>query len=342
MNRVMVAMSGGVDSSVAAAMLHHEGHEVIGVHMKLYDGGNSPENNKVCCSLDDVNDCRLICDKMNIPFYVMNMGEEFQKKVISYFVNSYRMGETPSPCTMCNGEIKFDLLLGMARKLGCSSLATGHYAEIKNGRLFASTSPKDQSYFLFNIKKQDLSFVRFPVSSHSKDEIRALAAKFNLITEKKRESMEICFVDKGHYSDFVKKHIDPSEDVSAILRSEDGHTLGTVDRYFEYTVGQRRGLPVTGYYVKSIDPDNKIIILSKERGLTTEIQLVRTNWHENHLDINRDLFARTRHRGVLTPVTLRDDHVEFHDQIINPAPGQVTVIYDSDGMVVGGGYIKRK
>ena len=343
--KVVVAMSGGVDSSVAAALLHNEGHKVVGIHMKLHVGNSGFEeqkNSKVCCSLDDVNDCRLVADKLGIPFYVLNMTEQFQKKVVDYFVSSYKMGMTPSPCTMCNGEIKFQLLVERAKMIGCDYIATGHYAKIENNRLYASASEKDQSYFLFNIKKELLPFVRFPIESMAKSSVRAIAEDLGLITAKKRESMEICFVDSGHHSDFVSNHLNNEEDFSASLVDEDGLKLGVVDRYFRFTIGQRRGLPVSGYYIKDINAESRIITLSREKAKTTSLELCRTNWHEDISLIGEDrtLFARTRHKGVLLPAKLDGETVVLESEAIKPARGQVVVIYDNNSLVVGGGYVK--
>jgi len=338
--KVMVAMSGGVDSSVCAAMLHKQGYDVVGVHLKLHGSDAPTTNTKVCCSIDDVIDCRLICENLGIPFYVFNMEDEFKESVIKYFVDSYRNGSTPSPCTMCNGEIKFKLLLKISKQLGCDALATGHYAEIKNDRLYASASKKDQSYFLFNINKNAIKHIMFPLASMSKDETRAIASEMGLINAEKKESMEICFVSNGHHSDFVQSHIPSEVDVSAKLILEDGTHVGEVDRYFRFTVGQRRGLPVSGYYIKDINSESRIITLSNKRVKTGEISLTRTNWYEDTSSISRRIFAKTNHRGQLYEVSISGDTISFYEEVNLPARGQVVVIYDEEGMVVGGGYIK--
>jgi tRNA-specific 2-thiouridylase len=180
----------------------------------------------------------------------------------------------------------------------------------------------------------------FPLASMSKEETRAIASEMGLINAEKKESMEICFVSNGHHSDFVQSHISPEVDVSAKLILEDGTQVGEVDRYFRFTVGQRRGLPVSGYYIKDINSESRIITLSNKRVKTGEISLTRTNWYEDTSSISRRIFAKTNHRGQLYEISISGDTISFYEEVNLPARGQVVVIYDEEGMVIGGGYIK--
>lgn len=341
--RVVVAMSGGVDSSVAAGLLVEQGHEVIGVHMKLHDRAGSGEG--TCCGLDDATDARLVADRLGIPFYVMNLREAFQKSVMDRFAADYAAGRTPNPCVECNGVLKFRVLLARALALGASHLATGHYARVGAGPCLmeATDRAKDQSYFLFPLDTRALERTIFPLGAMTKPEVRAHAERLGLITASKPESQDICFLPEGHHEAFVAEH-HPGVDASGELVDETGQVLGHHDGYWRFTVGQRRGLRVAlGYpaYVLRIEPATRRVVVGAEGGLWHAGLVAHDLVWTDRPTPGTTVEARIRHRGARIPCTVGDgDAPEI--RFLRPAravtPGQAVVLYDGE-RVVGGGYI---
>lgn len=358
--RVVVAMSGGVDSSVALALLKEEGYECIGVSMQLWDYSKKEDErgstSGSCCSLDDIHDARGVAERLGVPFYVMNMEEAFSREVVDYFVKGYLTGETPNPCIKCNSELKFEALLKKALALEADFLATGHYARIveANGglKLLKGVDPeKDQSYFLFTMKKEQLKRVLFPVGSLTKTEVRAIARKYGLKTSDKQESQEICFVEEPSYADFLSARI-PSREGEIV--DEAGRILGTHPGLFNYTIGQRKGLNLSGgpFYVLDIDvAGNRVVVGPEERLYSSGLVANGLNW----IDIEAEKEARSgaldnvsvkiryRHPGVTSCIRITDDDralVEFSASQKAVTPGQAVVFYRGDE-VLGGGWIER-
>jgi len=287
MARVAMAMSGGVDSSVAAVLLKEQGHEVIGLHMKLYHGPENETRPKSCCSLDEAIDARAACHRLNIPFYVLDCQKEFRESVINYFVEEYSRGNTPNPCVMCNKEIKSNLLLKKVDELDCDYLATGHYAKIRFNPLIRRQQlmrpqdlRKDQTYFLHSIPGDDLHRLMFPLADIIKPEVRKIAGKLNLSAANKPDSQEICFVPKD-YRNFLKQELNEVPEHGEFI-SVSGEVLGEHLGLPFYTIGQRRGLGLsdsTPYYVVKIDKGKNRIVLGKEEDLYSKTIFVSgVNW----------------------------------------------------------------
>ena len=352
----VVAMSGGVDSSVVAAMLHEAGESVVGVSMRLYATGESA--GKSCCSPDDLFDARSVAASFGFPFYVANYQDSFRERVIDYFVDEYRRGRTPSPCILCNDHLKFDVLLDRMTALGGTYLATGHYARIEEheGRwrlLRGVDRSKDQSYFLFGLRRETLASIRFPLGNRTKAEVRGMALELGLETAAKPESQDICFVAGRSYVEFVEERL-KTEEVrpGRIIRGSTGEVLGEHDGIHRYTIGQRRGLGVAHsepLYVKRVVAETGDVIVGtasevNERRFSVE----RCNWLR--WEIPPASFAagcqvRYRHRAVSATVTI-DPHdptralVALDDADRGISPGQAAVFYDGDE-VLGGGWIEE-
>lgn len=323
--RVVVAMSGGVDSSVAAALMKAEGHDVIGITLQLYDHGEATGRKGACCAGQDIQDARRVAEAIGIPHYVLDYEERFAAKVIDSFAESYVLGETPIPCVTCNNEIKFRDLLDTARELGADMLATGHYVQ----RLDTDCGPalaragdgdRDQSYFLFGITKQQLETLRFPVGGLKKPEVRELARRFNLPIADKADSQDICFVPAGRYSDIIAK-LKPGATEPGDIIHVDGRVLARHDGIIHYTVGQRRGLKIPGpepLYVIALDAANNTVIVGPRAALaTTGLVLRGTNW------LGDNPLAEVAHDGLPVYVRLRSSQ----------APRAATLFSDSDGTV---------
>jgi tRNA-uridine 2-sulfurtransferase len=359
--RIAVAMSGGVDSSVAALLLKEEGHEVIGLSMQLWD--HSAESGRIgrCCTMEDIGDARRAAWKLSIPHYVVNLEEEFRREVVAPFVASYLSGETPIPCSSCNTRVKFATLWDRARVIGCDAVATGHYARLNrdaaSGRpvlLRGRDAAKDQSYFLYDLTPQQLESARFPVGDLTKSEVRAHARRAGLPNAEKEESQEICFVPPGERAgDFVAKHAAglglslPS--LPGTIEEASGKTLGPHGGHFRFTVGQRRGLGVAAaarLYVLSIDPQaNRVIVGTAEELSTRETEVGGLRLFEEGVETPFRAQARVRHRApeVLATVFPRGDgsaRVVFDEPVRAVAPGQSCVFYEGD-VVLGGGIIRR-
>jgi tRNA-specific 2-thiouridylase len=339
--RIVVAMSGGVDSSVAAGLLVEQGHDVVGVHMKLHDVPSAvPGRTRRCCGYDDALDARRVADHLDIPFYVANLREEFGRAVIDDFVNEYAAGRTPNPCVRCNGVLKFRLLLQRAVALGAEKLATGHYARTEGGRLrVARDADKDQSYFLWSVPASALRCTLFPLGELTKGEVRAHAERLGLVVADKPESMEVCFLPDGDHARLVREHR-PELDGSGDVVDERGNVLGRHDGYFAYTVGQRRGLGVaTGSpaYVVRVEPGTRRVVLGASADLIHHQFSLRTDPFPDG-PFDGMVQVRVRHRGHLARCRVHGRTVEVLDPLRAVTAGQSAVFYDGE-WVVGGGTI---
>ncbi len=357
--RVVAAMSGGVDSSVAAALLKEQGYDVIGITMQIWPKSiEDPlrERPGGCCSLSAVDDARAVAQKLDIPYYVLNMQEIFEREVVEYFCREYANGRTPNPCIVCNTEVKFNSLLKKALALGANWVATGHYARIKYNDIRqryvlqeAVDKLKDQSYALYGLSQYQLAHTLFPLGELTKEETRKIAAKLGLAVAEKQDSQEICFIPNDDYRGFLKKRI-PSAIKRGPFLNRQGQVLGTHHGLPFYTVGQRRHLGIPGpqrVYVVGIDPKRNAIIVGEEKELLRhQIRVEQVNWVSITMpDEPVDAIVRVRYRGEprrarLSPVDSSTVIVEFLQPVRAPAPGQAAVFY-RDEEVLGGGIISR-
>ena len=350
MARLVVAMSGGVDSSVAAAMLVDQGHEVIGIHMRLHDADPSQTSRPGrCCGEQDSQDARRVADTLGIPFYVLDLKEAFKAAVMTPFTNEYLNGRTPIPCVACNGVLKFDVLLKKTQALGAEAVATGHYARIDRearALLTAVDPSKDQSYFLFPVKAEVLDRILFPLGGMTKAQVRAEARRLGLVTADKPESQEICFIPDDDHTAFLQRSLSSDQDTAGDIVHESGQTLGQHDGYFRYTIGQRKGLGI-GYseplYVLAIDPATKTVTVGSDDQLHRDGLLVSgINWFERPA-ADQTVQVRLRHRGDLLPCTVGAGdpaRVSLKRSGRAIAPGQAAVFYDG-ARVLGGGWIQE-
>jgi len=343
-------MSGGVDSSVVAGLLVEQGHEVIGVHMKLHDAPAHPSvGAKRCCGVNDVLDCQLVADRLEIPFYVMDLREAFRKAVMDNFADTYLRGGTPNPCIQCNGVLKFRVLLQRAKALGATHLATGHYARVGSGgglRMSADRN-KDQTYFLFPVTRAALAQTLFPLGGLTKAEVREHARRMGMVTAEKPESQEICFIPDDDHTRFVREHRPGAKGAGDIV-DQSGRVVGHHDGYWRFTVGQRRGLGVAvGYpvYVLRVDAETHQVVVGPAEALQHgRLRATGTNWYQK--PAAGDLVqARIRHRGDLLTCEVEsadDDEVviRFPQPARAAARGQAVVLYTGED-VVGGGWIRE-
>jgi tRNA-specific 2-thiouridylase len=352
--RVVVAMSGGVDSSVAAALLAERGFEVIGMSLRLAAESSSAGRSSGCCSIDDFRDAARVAEMVGIPHYVLDMREAFQRSVIAPFVEDYLAGRTPSPCILCNREIKFGVLHRKARELGAAYVATGHYAvrERSSDRyrlLRASDAAKDQSYFLFEMGQEQLAATLFPVGRLTKDEVRSVAEAKGLPVAGKAESQEICFVPDGRYADFVAKQA-PDRVRPGVIRDERGRELGRHEGVHRFTVGQRRGIGVASteaLYVAAVDAATATVVTTPREGLPRRgLDASGVRWTSGRPEPQGaavEVRIRHRHRPVGASVhAIGDDRIRvvFDTPEAAITPGQAAVLYRGDE-VLGGGWIVR-
>lgn len=358
--KVLVAMSGGIDSTVAALMLHKEGYEVVGITMKTWDytasGGGKKETG--CCNLDSFNDARMASVQHNFPHFILDIRDEFGSFVVENFVEEYLAGRTPNPCVLCNTHIKWRALLKRADALGCDFIATGHYAQVHqhtNGRYFIRKGideTKDQSYVLWGLEQDLLSRTILPLGTYHKTEIRQMAHDFGYPElAKKAESYEICFVPDNDYRGFLKRKVDGLEEAVAggLFVDKEGKVLGKHKGYPFYTIGQRKGLDIAlgkPAFVTHIDPQTNTVVLGDESDLDKEeMRVGKINWIKYEgVEEDSEVLTKIRYkdRGALSSITPEggDVVVKFYGAVKGIAPGQSAVFYEGDD-VIGGGIIQR-
>ena len=353
--KVVVGMSGGVDSSVAAWLLKEQGYDVIGVTMQIWQDEENEvqEENGGCCGLSAVDDARRVASSIGIPYYVMNFKQEFQKNVIDYFTKEYLNGRTPNPCIACNRYVKWEALLQRSLSIGADYIATGHYARIDklpNGRYAirrSATLAKDQTYALYNLTQEQLEHTLMPVGNYSKDQIREMAEKIGLQVANKPDSQDICFVPDGDYASFIEEESDQKIPEGNFV-TPDGKILGRHKGIIHYTIGQRKGLGLSlGYpaFVLEIRPDtNEVVIGTNEDLMTTRVRANKLNFMTvEDLEGEMRVFAKIRYNHKGDWCTVRktgEDEIEciFETPQRAVTPGQALVLYDGD-YVLGGGTI---
>jgi tRNA-specific 2-thiouridylase len=349
--RVVVAMSGGVDSSVVAALLHSEGYEVIGITLQLYDYGAAVGKKGACCAGQDIHDARRVADGLGIPHYVLNYESRFKEAVMDDFVETYLAGATPIPCVRCNQSVKFKDLLMTARDLGADCMATGHYVQrvvnaAGQAELHRGADPdKDQSYFLFATTQEQLDFLRFPLGGLRKEETRALATKFGLTTADKPDSQDICFVPSGGYAKVIEK-IRPGAAEPGEIIHVDGRVLGAHSGIIHYTIGQRKGIGIGAsdplYVVKLDAPNKRVIVGPREALARQEFAIKELNWLDAP-GAREGIHVKVRSAQPPVGASIMPDEAQrARVSLVAPyegiAPGQACVVYEGN-RVLGGGWI---
>jgi tRNA-specific 2-thiouridylase len=348
--RVIVAMSGGVDSSVAAALLQKQGYDVMGVFFHFWkESGQDKSRENLCCSLESQEEARKVAQILKIPFYTLNVAKEFKKEVVDYFVREYKNGNTPNPCIVCNKEIKFKILLRKLQELKADYIASGHYAKIKNVSgeyklLVAKDKEKDQSYFLYNLNQKQLAKILFPVSEMEKSEVRSLAKKMKLPVHSKPESQDICFISDG-IGNFLKRHIKMK---AGNIANEKGNILGKHHGLPLYTLGQRKGIEIGGkgpfFVVGKNARKNQLIVSNDQEALFSHSAMVKkANWLSVAPKLPLRALVRTRYRNPLVYAIIKSKgknlELKFEKSQRAVTSGQSVVFYAKNGEVLGGGVI---
>jgi tRNA-specific 2-thiouridylase len=345
--RIVVAMSGGVDSSVVAALAARSGAETIGVTLQLYDHGSAVKRAGSCCAGQDIRDARSVADRLGINHYVFDHESRFRDSVIDHFADEYMRGRTPIPCVRCNMGVKFTDLFRLAKELGADCLATGHYVRRVNGtsgpELHRALDPaRDQSYFLFATTIEQLSYLRFPLGGMPKPQVRAIAQELGLVVANKPDSQDICFVPEGDYASVVRK-VRPEADSDGPIVDLQGRELGRHKGLIHYTVGQRRGLEIGGLaeplYVVRLDPAKQAVVVGPKRALAVSAaRIIEPNWLG--AVEGRAVMAKVRSLAKPVPARIDGEWLRFDADEYGVAPGQAAVLYEGD-RVLGGGWIEE-
>jgi len=351
---VVVAMSGGVDSSVVAALMKKHGYKVIGITLQLFDYSGIQKKPGTCCAGQDIYDAKRVCEKLDIDHYVFNYENKFKNEVINNFVDSYLKGETPIPCVNCNQTVKFRDLLQASKNLNADALVTGHYVKkiITNGKSMMyrpEDLSRDQTHFLFSTTQEQLDYIFFPLGDISKEETRLIARKLNLIVADKADSQDICFVPNGNYASVIQK-LRPDANSPGNIKDTDGNILGKHDGIINFTIGQRKGIKLSSnepYYVIKLQPETSTVVVGRKKDLRIKkLNIKNTNYLSNpNLDFNEEIYSRVRSTGNLLKSKFNPETNEVYlfDQDYGISPGQACVFYKPDNIgtrVLGGGWIE--